>query len=311
MTFSTDDHLIVGGIIYACPDEVSSGPPEQMREAIQTHPKNIHGEVIREDGEQVYKIRVGDVDKNQSAPSQEKIRHIFQEEGFRLTVQAHGRMNISQFIQLINQIKKRAVSALRILLDLSAVESVPPTAPALMRDLVKHFVRNHRLTALVGCEKHCAKMTEQMQNSRFVQLFHSRNDAETFFQQDPIRILIVEDDPATQTFISAFLEDRGLKPTCVNSAEDGIESAKAGPPDLILMDIHLPGMNGLDAIQQIRKDVSLHRTAIIILTGDASEGSVLAGRNAGVNGYFLKPFNPEKFTNTIFKALEDAFEEEP
>ncbi|MBZ0258224.1 response regulator, partial [bacterium] len=95
-----------------------------------------------------------------------------------------------------------------------------------------------------------------------------------------------------------------------SNAEDGIESAKQEKPDLILMDIHLPGMSGLDAIQQIRKNPNLSKTAIIILTGDASEGSVLAGKNAGINGYFLKPFHPQKFAHTIFKALEDVFEDE-
>jgi CheY-like chemotaxis protein len=166
------------------------------------------------------------------------------------------------------------------------------------------------MTALVGCEEHCAKLARQLPKSNHIKLFNSRNEAEDFFQQDPIRILIVEDDPTTQAFISSFLEERGLKPTRVNNAEDGIELAKKEPPDLILMDIHLPGMNGLDAIHSIRKDVNLSKTAIIILTGDASEGTVLAGKNAGINGYFLKPFHPQKFTQTIFKALEDVFEDE-
>ncbi len=310
MTFETEDHLILGSLFHACPNDLQSAPPDQLREQIAEHPAFIRGEVLREDGSQVYKIRVVDNRAVKLSASLSESKHHFDEDGFRLIVEAHGSMNMAQFIKLVNQIKQRAVSALRILLDFSHLHDIPPTAPALMRDLLKHFVRNHRITAMVGCEKHCEHMASQLKPSPYVKLFVSRDEAEQFFQDDPIRILIVEDDPATQTFISAFIEERGLKPTCVSSAEEGIESAKAEQPDLILMDIHLPGMNGLDAIHAIRSDHSLHQTAIIVITGDASEGTVLAGRNAGINGYFLKPFNPEKFTQTIFKALEDAFEDE-
>ncbi|MDP8244400.1 MAG: response regulator [Candidatus Hinthialibacter antarcticus] len=310
MTFATEDDLIIGCQVLGCPNDIPPGPPEQMQDAIDSHPKKIHGEVIREDGDLVYKIRVGSEDQSQNTQNKNQLNHVFKEAGFRLTVEAHGWMNMTQFIKLINHIKMRAVGALRILLDFSAVEDMPPTAPALIRDLIKHFARNHRITAVVGCEKHCTKMASQLPSSRYIHMFQSSDEAERFFQQDPIRILIVEDDPATQAFIAAFLEERGLKPTCVGSAEEGIESSQAERPDLILMDIHLPGMSGLDAILQIRKDINLCKIAIIILTGGASEGAVLAGRKAGINGYFLKPFHPKKFAETIFKALEDVFEEE-
>lgn len=104
-----------------------------------------------------------------------------------------------------------------------------------------------------------------------------------------MRILVVEDDPKTARFLKQGLEEEGH---AVDIAADGDEGAYLGhlnPYDLILLDIQLPGRNGLELAAELRREGV--ETPILMLTGRDSTPDVVRGLNAGADDYLTKPFD--------------------
>ena len=102
-------------------------------------------------------------------------------------------------------------------------------------------------------------------------------------------ILLVEDNPASASTIVNYLEAKGYRLIQANNGDTAIALAQSERPDLILMDIQMPGMDGLEAIQQIRLDPNLVNVPIIALTALAMEGDRDRCLEAGVNEYLSKP----------------------
>lgn len=307
-TFSTeDDSLMIGSRLVACPATMPYGSDEMLREQIFSHSEKVSGEVLREAGTMLYAVRIQSNGKSLSSTGETKGDLGFEEEGFQLIADVNGRYSISEFSKQLNQIKKKAASSLRILLDFGDLDDSLPTATVMIRDLIKHFAKNHRFTAVVCTDGYRELLQKKLKANDYVRFFSDKADAERFFDEDPIRVMIVEDDPATQAFTSSFLEKKGLQPSCVSSAEDCLAKACDTRPDLILMDIHLPGMSGVEAAKEIRRNPFLSKIPIIMLTSEASAEVVRQAHSCGINGYFLKPFNPDIFSKTLLNALSDAF----
>jgi len=115
-------------------------------------------------------------------------------------------------------------------------------------------------------------------------------------------ILIVEDNSDNMITIKALLDGKFT----VIEAEDGIsgiESAKKNKPDLILMDIALPGMNGIDALKEIRKEKALKDVPVIAVTASAMKGDMENLINYGFDSYISKPIDERKFTEKVRGAL--------
>ena|SRR5437867_1458129 len=104
------------------------------------------------------------------------------------------------------------------------------------------------------------------------------------------RILIVDDEPDAIELLEFNLRNAGYE---VVSAEDGdaaIKQAKAHPPDLILLDVMLPEVDGLEVCKILRRDETTARTAIIMLTARAAEIDRVLGLELGADDYVTKPF---------------------
>ena len=117
------------------------------------------------------------------------------------------------------------------------------------------------------------------------------------------KVLVVEDNETNMYLCSRILKSGGYEVIPATSGEEGIELAIKEKPDLILMDIQLPDMDGLEAVKRIRESEADGKIPIIALTSYAMTGDKEKALSAGCTGYIEKPINPATFLNEIEKFL--------
>ena len=120
------------------------------------------------------------------------------------------------------------------------------------------------------------------------------------------RVLIVEDNPANMTLAAFLLESAGHAVIRATDAEAGLLLARERQPDLILMDIQLPGMDGLEAIGLLKRNEATSAIPVIALTALAMKGDEQRIRAAGCDGYIAKPMRYQEFLATIAMHLAPA-----
>ena len=119
------------------------------------------------------------------------------------------------------------------------------------------------------------------------------------------RILVVEDNEANMYLISFILKNNGYEVIEAGTGEEGVELAIKEKPDMVLMDIQLPGIDGLEATKRIRERESEadEEIPIIALTSYAMTGDREKALAAGCTGYIEKPIKPETFMDELRKYL--------
>jgi len=117
------------------------------------------------------------------------------------------------------------------------------------------------------------------------------------------RVLLVEDNPASLKLATFLLESAGHTVLSATDAEAGLTLARGQRPDLILMDIQLPGMDGLEAIVVLKQNDSTRAIPVIALTALAMKGDEERIRAAGYDGYIAKPVRYTEFLATITARL--------
>jgi two-component system cell cycle response regulator DivK len=120
------------------------------------------------------------------------------------------------------------------------------------------------------------------------------------------KVLVVEDNPANMTLSTFLLESVGHSVLKATDAEMGLALAGSEQPDLILMDIQLPGMDGLRATAVLKADAKTQRIPVIALTALAMKGDEERIRAAGCDGYIAKPLAYKEFLATISAELEKS-----
>ena len=120
------------------------------------------------------------------------------------------------------------------------------------------------------------------------------------------RVLIVEDNPANMTLAVFLLESAGHSVIKAADAEAGLTLARNQQPQLILMDIQLPGMDGLEATRLLKQDDATRGIPVIALTALAMRGDEERIRAAGCDGYIAKPLAYKEFLATISSQLDVA-----
>lgn len=120
------------------------------------------------------------------------------------------------------------------------------------------------------------------------------------------KILIVEDNPANMTLATFLLKSAGHTVISATSAETGVALARDEQPDLVLMDIQLPGMDGLEATGLLKGDAATRAIPVIALTALAMKGDEERIRAAGCDGYIAKPLAYKDFLATISAQLVKA-----
>ncbi len=117
------------------------------------------------------------------------------------------------------------------------------------------------------------------------------------------KALVVEDTEQSMYLLSFILTKGGYEVIEATTGEAGVELAMKEKPDLILMDIRLPGIDGLEATKRIRESASDGEVPIIAVTSHAMTGDRVKALAAGCTGYIEKPINPEIFMTDIEKYL--------
>jgi two-component system cell cycle response regulator DivK len=118
------------------------------------------------------------------------------------------------------------------------------------------------------------------------------------------KVLVVEDNPANMKLVTFLLESAGHTVLSAPDAEVGLTMARGEQPNLILMDIQLPGMDGLEATAMLKRDDLTRAIPIVALTALAMKGDEERIRAAGCDGYIAKPMSYQEFLATIAAQLK-------
>ncbi len=125
-------------------------------------------------------------------------------------------------------------------------------------------------------------------------------------------VLIVEDDPDTVNLVRLYLRRDGYKVLSAPDGREGLKLAQDAGPDLVVLDLMLPGMDGLEVCRELRRDSNV---PIIMLTARVEEEDRLEGLNLGADDYVTKPFSPRELAARVRAVLRrtarDAAEEGP
>lgn len=123
-------------------------------------------------------------------------------------------------------------------------------------------------------------------------------------------VLIIEDDPDIAESLQFNLEREGLATVTALTGEQGLIEAlnQSNPPVLILLDLMLPGMNGIDLCRRLRREPQTRRTPIIILTAKSSESDRVSGLDIGADDYITKPFSVRELLARVRAVLRRADE---
>ena len=118
------------------------------------------------------------------------------------------------------------------------------------------------------------------------------------------KVLVVEDNPNNMKLITLVLKKHGYETIGAATGKDGVEKSTTEKPDMILIDIMLPDIDGLETTRRIRKIESMQKVPIIAITSYAMAGDRDKIMEAGCNGYFEKPINPLTIIGDIEKIVE-------
>ena len=114
------------------------------------------------------------------------------------------------------------------------------------------------------------------------------------------KILVIDDEPNIVNLVAAYLKPEGYE---VYTAEDGVKGLKAArvyKPDLIVLDVMLPGMDGIEVLTRLRRESDVY---VILLTAKTEETDRVIGLSVGADDYVIKPFSPRELTARIKSAL--------
>ena len=122
------------------------------------------------------------------------------------------------------------------------------------------------------------------------------------------QILVVEDNPLNLELATDLLEASGFGVRSARTAEEGLRLAREVSPDLILMDVSLPGLDGLAATEALQADAANRHLTVIALTAHAMKGDEELARKAGCDGYLSKPIDTRAFAKQVagFIAAADS-----
>lgn len=120
----------------------------------------------------------------------------------------------------------------------------------------------------------------------------------------PKRILVVDDEEDVTQLIEFNLRRAGYDVSVAHTGVDGLEQALSDPPDLVVLDVNLPEVDGFALCESLRADPRTMALPIIMLTAFGTTASRAVGMEAGADDYLLKPFSPRELTLRIGRLIE-------
>jgi DNA-binding response OmpR family regulator len=117
------------------------------------------------------------------------------------------------------------------------------------------------------------------------------------------RILLVDDEPSIVKMVGRRLEVEGFRVTVAGDGQEGLAKAQAEQPDLIILDLMLPKLNGYEMCTMLKQDIRYQKIPIILFTAKTQEKDEKLGMECGANAYVRKPFRAQELLDTIRKLL--------
>lgn len=119
-------------------------------------------------------------------------------------------------------------------------------------------------------------------------------------------ILIIDDSPTDVRVFTTLLERAGHQVSAVSAAEEGIEQVRANPPDLVIMDVIMPGMNGFQATRTLTRDPKTQHVPVVMITTKSMETDRVWGMRQGARAFITKPVNEKELLACINDLLSSA-----
>lgn len=123
------------------------------------------------------------------------------------------------------------------------------------------------------------------------------------------KILAVDDEKHIVRLVQINLQKAGYEVTTAGNGREALESVAAERPDLIVMDVMMPEMDGFAALQKLKDDPSTANIPVIMLTAKAQDADVFKGWQSGADLYLTKPFNPAELITFVKRIFESQTEE--
>lgn len=120
------------------------------------------------------------------------------------------------------------------------------------------------------------------------------------------RILAVDDEPDVLTIVQSALQSEGYEVETAANGQDCLDAAKANPPDLILLDVMMPGMSGFDVLRELKAHDPTSRIPIIMLTGLSERKKIQEALASGIDYYIIKPFDFHDLIIKVHQVLSEA-----
>ncbi|WP_043768026.1 response regulator transcription factor [Algiphilus aromaticivorans] len=119
----------------------------------------------------------------------------------------------------------------------------------------------------------------------------------------PARVLVVDDEPGIVTSLEFLLKQAGFTVSTATDGDSGLEKAQAERPDLILLDIMMPGRDGFEVCQTLRADPAMANTKIVMLTARSRDAEQAKGLALGADDYITKPFSTRDLVARVQELL--------
>jgi len=114
------------------------------------------------------------------------------------------------------------------------------------------------------------------------------------------KILVIDDEPSIVKLVTAYLKPEGYDVLTATDGPSGLKAARAFKPDLVILDIMLPGMDGIELLSRLRRESEVY---VILLTARTEETDKVVGLSVGADDYVTKPFSPRELTARVKAAL--------
>jgi two-component system alkaline phosphatase synthesis response regulator PhoP len=114
------------------------------------------------------------------------------------------------------------------------------------------------------------------------------------------KILVIDDEPSIVNLVTVYLKPEGYEVLTAADGQSGLKAARAFKPDLVILDLMLPGMDGLELLSRLRRESQVY---VILLTAKTEETDKIVGLSVGADDYVTKPFSPRELTARVKAAL--------
>jgi len=125
-------------------------------------------------------------------------------------------------------------------------------------------------------------------------------------KRNRVRVLVVDDDPLVRNLLSAVLHDANFDLIEAVDGHEALAIAASHPPDVVVLDVMMPGIDGYEVCRMLRADPDFATTRIVILTAKSTPGAREEAIRSGADAFFTKPFSPLDLIETVMGARHGA-----